>query len=148
MKSAAYPFLAGILLVCILFMTGCTENSLNGGPVIVITPVNGTPVVFNESDNGKTYVIPQNMEFWINLTETYATNQPWLISLSPGLEVIDSQYFRNPKMPRPDIEGTHRWILKATGLGDQSFFAETGWYNKDDPRSRYVLSLRIISGSG
>jgi predicted secreted protein len=145
MKLPAYPFLAGILLVCILFVTGCTGNAPNGSTVIVITPVNDTPVVFNESDNGKTYVIPQNTEFWINLTETFATNQPWHISLSPGLEMIDSQYYANPNMPRFDIEGTHRWILKAIGSGEQSFSAETDWHSKDDPRSRYVLSLRIIS---
>jgi predicted secreted protein len=137
----------GILLVLMVLFAGCTGNSPGSRPAIGIIPVNGTPVVFNESDNGKIYAVPQNTEFWINLTETYATNEPWQVSFSPGLEKIGSDYYANPDSARADIEGTHRWIFRADGSGDQTFSATTGWYNDDDPRGRYNVTIRIHPAS-
>jgi len=148
--SASPLYLLTLLVPCIL-ITGCTGNFIlshnPSSPIITITPVNNSPVVFNESDNGKIYAIPQDTEFWINLTETLATNEPWQVTFSPGLELMDSQYFANPSMPRFDIDGTHRWIFKAKEPGMQIFRGETGWYGKDDPRSQYNISFNVIEKS-
>ena len=114
-------------------------------------PINGPPagtnLVFNESDNGKAFAIPANTEFSINLTETFATNEPWRITPSSGLQLLDSQYYANPSMPRFDIDGTHVWLFTAKEPGLQSFHAETRWYG-DSPRGRYTLVLKVIPQSG
>jgi predicted secreted protein len=143
---------SGIILAGILMVTGCLDNNpvtdTGGSPVIVLTPVNDTPLVFNELNNGKTYSIPSGTEVWINLSETFATNEPWRVSISSGLDQVSSEYYRNPTSPRFDINGTHRWILRASGTGKQTFHGETGWYNKTDPRSRYDLTFQVNSKSG
>jgi len=141
-----------LLLLCCAITIGCMGNPLStnssGSDVISVTPINGTPVVFNESNNGKTYAIPQGTIFWINLTETFATNAPWQVTFSPGLEQMSSDYYANPAMPRFDIGGTHRWVFKAKELGMQKFNGVNGYCVKGDPQCLYNLSFQVNGKSG
>ena len=124
---------------------GCLTSACNVTRTYIPAriPADGTKLVFNESDNLKAYTIPIDTEFSVNLTESLATNDPWRIEPSYGLQMLDSQYYANPKMPRPDIDGTHVWRFRAGQPGFQSVFAQTGWYG-DSPRGVYSVALRVI----
>jgi len=162
MQLPIHPVCAGIILGVLIFMAGCTgtppvmNNSGNLSPdnssfsqIPVIIPSNGSVIVFNESDNGKTYAIFQDTEFAVNLTETLALGAQWHASFSPGLEPLGDQYYANPEMPRFDIQGTHVWHIRAAGTGEQSFQAI--FYRFDDSdnvQQRYTLSFRVQPESG
>ena len=142
-------YLAGIVLVFLLCISGCTSNTSQNHVaqenIPLITPVNGSSTVFYESDNGKTYAIPRNTEFTINLTESFATGTKWHASMSPGIRLIDDNYYANPKSIRFDIGGTRSWHLLATEPGLQLFHAAFFFEGVNEtPQKSYNLSLQVL----
>ena len=154
MRISTFIVSAGILFLVIL-ASGCTkvqstQPSENQTPVdlsftylVIPPPSDGSQIVFTEQDNGKGYAFPENTEFTVNLTETLATNNPWKVSLSPGLTLLDSRYYANASMPRFDVGGTHVWTLEATGSGPQSFHAGLGAYGNSS-QGNYTVLLQVI----
>ena len=135
-----------IILIFVVFMAGCTDTPQKTLPVK--TPVNGM-IVFNESDNGDAYAINRNTEFFVNLTESYATGTKWHARLSGGLELLDDDYRADPKSVRVDIGGTRTWRLRATGTGQQSFQADFYQFSDADKvQESYSLSLQVLPDSG
>jgi predicted secreted protein len=106
-----------------------------------------TKRVFTESDNGKTYEIPGNTEFFVNVTESFATGTKWHPRVSSGLEILDDEYYANPKSVRVDIGGTRSWKNRAAGTGQQSFQADFYPFdNSDKVQQHYALTLNIRPG--
>ena len=135
----------GIIPFSMILITGCIDTSSQ--PVVVITPVDGSMIFFNESDNGKAFDIPRNTEFFVNLTESFATGTKWHPNVSSGLELLDDSYYADPKSVRPDIGGTRSWKLRATGTGHQSFQADFYQFSDSDKvQQRYTLTLKIRPG--
>ena len=152
-RSESYALCTGLFLVFLSFAAGCSSSQTANDSrqqVHIITPVNGTPIAFNESDSGRIYAIPLDTEFSVKLKETFAAGYRWKITLSPGLELLDSQYVVNPNAPRVDIDGTRIWQLRVTGSGQQTFHAD--FVSFDDTPDRniatYNLELRILTKTG
>jgi predicted secreted protein len=144
LRSAGY---LGIIFVSIILVTGCTTTSPQ--PVVVMKPVSGTMISFNESDNGKAYEIPRNTEFFVNVTESFATGTKWHPQESSGLELLDDGYYADSKSVRFDIGGTRSWRLRATGTGQQSFEADFYQFSDSDKvQEHYVLTLQVRPDQG
>lgn len=151
-RSESYALCAGLFLVFLSFAAGCSSSQIANDSrqqVYIITLVNGTPIAFNESDSGRIYAIPLDTEFSVKLKETFAAGYRWKITLSPGLELLDSQYVVNPNAPRVDIDDT-RNQLRVTGSGQKTFHAD--FVSFDDTPDRniatYNLELRILTKTG
>ena len=154
MRLPVFLIPAGIVLVCLLLISGCTTSIPPTGNAsrnqvvqdqVPLRSANGSSVVFNESDNGKTYVIPVDTEFTINLTESFATGTKWHASISPGIRLLDDNYYANPKSVRFDVGGTRSWHLLAAGPGQQSFHA--GFFFEgvnETPQKSYTLALQVL----
>jgi len=145
MKFVNIVWYLGIILFSMILITGCMDTSSQ--PVVVIKPVDGSMISFNESDNGKVFEIPRNTEFFVNVTESYATGTKWHPKVSSGLELLDDGYYADPKSLRPDIGGTRSWKLQATGTGQQSFQADFYQFSDSDKvQQRYALTFKIRPG--
>jgi predicted secreted protein len=147
MKFVSSVWCLGLILVSIMVITGCINTPPQ--PVVVMKPVNGTMISFNESDNGKAYEIPRNTNFFVNVTESFATGTKWHPKVSPGLELVDDGYYANPESIRVDIGGTRSWRLRATGTGQQSFQADFYQFSDSDKvQEHYALTLQVRPDSG
>jgi predicted secreted protein len=145
MKFVNIVWFLEIILLFIILITGCMDTSSQ--PVVMIKPVDGAMISFNESDNGKVYEIHRNTDFFVNLTESYATGTKWHPNASTGLELLDDSYYADPKSIRPDIGGTRSWKLRATGTGQQSFQADFYQFSDSDKvQQRYLLMVKIRPG--
>jgi predicted secreted protein len=148
MQSEKFSFIIGVFLVLVVFVAGCTgTNSFadNTKQVPLITTVNGSAIVFNESDNGNVYSIPRTTEFTINLTESFATGTKWHASPSPGIKILDDNYYANPKSIRFDVGGTRSWHLLAAVPGQQSFHADYFFEGVNEtPQKSYNLALHVL----
>lgn len=147
MKFLRSAVCLGIILVASIVITGCTSTSSQ--PVVGMKPVNGTMISFNESDNGKAYEIPRNTEFFVNVTESFATGTTWHPDVSSGLELLDDEYYADPKSVRFDLGGTRSWRLRATGTGQQSFQADFYQFSDSDKvLEHFGLTLQVRPDSG
>jgi len=110
-------------------------------------PAAGPKRVFTESDNGRAYEIPRNTEFFVNVTESFATGTKWHPKVSSGLEILNDEYYANPKSVRVDIGGTRSWKIRAAGTGKQSFQADFYQFSDSDKvQQHYALTLNIRPG--
>ncbi len=146
-----------IVLLVVIISSGCTGNlpdSRNGTQSVtprnfipVTVPADGSLPVFTDKDNGTAYEIPRNTEFFVNLTESYATGTKWHPAVSSGLEILDDTYRANPDSIRVDIDGTRSWKLRASGTGEQSFRADFYQFsNSDKVLQHYELLLDVRPG--
>lgn len=137
-------FSIGLLLFFLVFVSGCTGSSRN--QFTPIKAVNGTPVNFTISDNGKGYSIPKNTEFTVTLIETRADRSIWRASASPGLTVLGDQYHPNPAAIRVDINGFHVWKIRAVENGLQTFSADY-YQSGDTVQNHFTLYLQVLRES-
>jgi predicted secreted protein len=85
----------------------------------------------------------------VNVRESFATGTTWHPDVSSGLELLDDEYYADPKSVRFDIGGTRSWRLRATGTGQQSFQADFYQFSDSDKvREHFGLTLQVRPDSG
>jgi predicted secreted protein len=136
MQSPPYALYIAAILILVVFAAGYTGGYLsrdrplvrpvgedNNPAVHLLRPSEGTTIVLDETDDGQTYTLPRNAQFTIILPETLAYGYSWNTTISPGLNLLNSQYVADPYAPRFDVNGTHIWMLNAEDSGLQEFRA-------------------------
>jgi putative hemolysin/predicted secreted protein len=134
--------------------TSCEEWALfrnegcMSGPVVVTPTTGGKKMVtFTETDNGKTGDIAQNTRFAIQLKGNPTTGFEWNATVSPGLEIVSSDY-QQDKTPREmvGVGGTVTWILVAKDLGSQKFSASyrRSWEPVTGNETAYNVTINVV----
>ncbi len=158
---ASALFIAAILII-VVFAAGYTGGYLSrdrplvqsGGeernqPVHLLRPAEGTTIVLDETDDGRTYRLPRNAEFTVILPETPAHGHSWNTTISPGLDLLNSQYVADPYSPRFDMNGTHIRMLVTEEAGLQEFHAMSvkGGNNGTPIVETYFVKLLVMPES-
>jgi predicted secreted protein len=136
MQLPPYALHIGAILILVVFAAGYTGGYLsrdrplaqpvggeNAQPFHQLRPSEGTTIVLDEADDGQMYALPRNTGFTVILPETPALGHSWNTTISPGLNLLNSQYVADPYAPRFDVNGTHIWMLNAKNSGLQEFRA-------------------------
>jgi inhibitor of cysteine peptidase len=153
----------GILLVLLLLVSGCTQPAAtfpNNTQVTVTTPaltvITTTPiaeegkrmVTFTEVDKGTTGIIAHDTRFAIVLAENPTTGFMWNATLSPGLELLSSDYRQNDAAPgMVGVGGTRTWVIIAKDPGAQNFSASyrRSWENVTGKETAYSVNITVVN---
>ena len=108
---------------------------------------NGNVIPLTDADNGRTLDIPQGSYLTISLKENPTTGATLFAKHSFGLKLISDTYQETPN-PRgwTGVGGTHTWMFKAKGTGDQQFSAVNRriWEPITGEEDTFVVHLHVI----
>jgi predicted secreted protein len=102
---------------------------------------------FTEADNDKSGDITQNTRFAIVLPENPTTGFMWNETLSPGLELQSSDYYKDDAATGMiGVGGTRTWVIVAKDLGDQKFSAiyRRSWENVTGNERSYSVNIIVV----
>ncbi|MCX6699444.1 MAG: PEGA domain-containing protein [Methanomicrobiales archaeon] len=100
--------------------------------------------VYNESNNGDTFYLPQNAVVQVRLPENSSTGFGWYITTTPGIEVLDKSFTSsNPGVP--GAGGTATWLLKLSGTGTMEFSGiyKQGWMPTSGNEPTYTITVVV-----
>jgi inhibitor of cysteine peptidase len=89
----------------------------------VMLPSQGVTASYGIVDNGKAISIKEGAILKIVLDENPTTGYSWNESVTSGLKITESNYIQGGSTGLVGAGGTHEWVIKATGRGEQQFSA-------------------------
>ena len=112
-------------------VAGCTTPTATPTPVPteVATPTatpgeNVMPApAFGEADNGKNVEVATGTIFNVSLAENPTTGYSWNVTLTPGLDLVNTSFAANETAGLAGAGGVRTWELKTTNGTTQTFTA-------------------------
>jgi len=104
-------------------------------------------VTFNDANDGSTVNVSWTSKFAITLEENPTTGYSWNMTLSPGLELVSTNYIEKPHATgMVGVGGTRTWIIQANDIGSQKVTAiyKRPWEATTGNENSYSLTVKVI----